>query len=481
MSMAQPSRTLASDAPLTGRGDRARLAASPPQTPRPDAEPPGPALGENAALWMLAVASLLSSLSAISAIFTPESESLLEAPQKISMAVASLTIILVMALYVKASNKQRITLVSLFILIIGNHLLFCTLWSLVFSAYPETAIVFAGWTPVVLAATAALLPPNQAQFLGLGFMSLSALVYVVGISVRPDLPHLVTLAMPRLLLAGGITTLLLYALAIFRASYSAMETRAAMAEETAESLSRAMDREKAANRMKDSFMRTMSHELLTPLNAVQGFTQMMRDESFGPLGSPYYADYAGRVLESAIALKAYVRQILHHVELHDPNRTASLEACDFLLALETLVDRARQEADVKRVDIACGPLPDGVLRAERHVFDLAVETMLGYALVRTPTGGGIKLSVECVRDQAHITVQDQGGALSAQDITRAYQDFGHLNDGLEAEAMGLRIFLGILRRAAMVLDGSIRVAPSEGGLLSCLTVSVERARLANAS
>jgi signal transduction histidine kinase len=68
----------------------------------------------------------------------------------------------------------------------------------------------------------------------------------------------------------------------------------------------------------------MSHELRTPLNAVLGFSELMRNEVFGPMGSSFYSDYArdihasGRMLlksaEDALAITALLTAC--------PNRTA---------------------------------------------------------------------------------------------------------------------------------------------------------------
>ncbi len=87
----------------------------------------------------------------------------------------------------------------------------------------------------------------------------------------------------------------------------------------------------------------MSHELRTPLNAVLGFSELMSNEVFGPLGSSCYSDYArdihasGRMLlksaEDALAITAL---------LTAPDRKASLQSC----RLQSLFDEAQAFAQV---------------------------------------------------------------------------------------------------------------------------------------
>src|SRR5262245_40665857 len=66
-------------------------------------------------------------------------------------------------------------------------------------------------------------------------------------------------------------------------------------EATAQTLSRALEAAAAGNQSKSQFLATMSHELRTPLNAVIGFSEIMKDEIFGPVGSERYKDYAASI------------------------------------------------------------------------------------------------------------------------------------------------------------------------------------------
>ena len=60
-----------------------------------------------------------------------------------------------------------------------------------------------------------------------------------------------------------------------------------------------------ANKMKAAFLAAMSHELKTPLNAVLGFSEIIRDEMLGPAGVPAYVDYAADIHRSGRATNPY--------------------------------------------------------------------------------------------------------------------------------------------------------------------------------
>ena len=64
------------------------------------------------------------------------------------------------------------------------------------------------------------------------------------------------------------------------------------------------------NRAKSEFLANMSHELRTPLNAILGFSELMQNEVFGPIGDPNYAEYANDIRSSGEHLLELINDIL---------------------------------------------------------------------------------------------------------------------------------------------------------------------------
>ena len=65
-----------------------------------------------------------------------------------------------------------------------------------------------------------------------------------------------------------------------------------------------------ANRAKSEFLASMSHELRTPLNAILGFSEIIKDELFGPVGLTQYVDYANDVHKSGQHLLDLINDVL---------------------------------------------------------------------------------------------------------------------------------------------------------------------------
>ena len=66
----------------------------------------------------------------------------------------------------------------------------------------------------------------------------------------------------------------------------------------------------AANHAKSNFLANMSHELRTPLNAIIGFSELMMNETFGPVGTEKYKEYMNDIHMSAEHLLSIINEVL---------------------------------------------------------------------------------------------------------------------------------------------------------------------------
>jgi len=75
-------------------------------------------------------------------------------------------------------------------------------------------------------------------------------------------------------------------------------------------LASALSSAEKANAAKTDFLTHMSHDLRTPLNSILGFSQMMKVQTFGPLGDSHYEEYAKLIHHSGERLVSMVNDVL---------------------------------------------------------------------------------------------------------------------------------------------------------------------------
>lgn len=185
-------------------------------------------------------------------------------------------------------------------------------------------------------------------------------------------------------------------------------------------------RAEAANMAKSRFLATMSHELRTPLNAILGFSEVMKEEMFGPMNNPQYREYAGNIHESGTHLLHLINEILDltriesgRYELHEaPLRLADItDECHRLLKLR---------ADGKGIEVIEETEPDlPLVWADLKALRQVCLNLMSNALKFTPKGGRIVLSVGALPDGGqYLSVRDNGPGIPADEIPKVLQAFG---------------------------------------------------------
>jgi PAS domain S-box-containing protein len=225
----------------------------------------------------------------------------------------------------------------------------------------------------------------------------------------------------------------------------------------------AQERAEAANKAKSQFLANMSHELRTPLNAIIGFTDLMRQGTFGPLGNDRYGDYATMIYDSGQLLLDLISDMLDMAKIEAGKLELNLERVDLAGTIEDAVRLLRDRAETGGVTLhveAEGHLPS--LLADRRAVKQVILNLVSNAIKFTPAGGEVRIAAAQHGGVARIVVRDTGIGIPASEIHRLGQPFEQVCGDPMLAKTGTGLGLALVRSLAEQHGGAMEIASREG-------------------
>ncbi|OCW56858.1 ATP-binding protein [Hoeflea olei] len=225
-----------------------------------------------------------------------------------------------------------------------------------------------------------------------------------------------------------------------------------------------------ANSHKSDFLARVSHEIRTPLNAIIGFSEMMVEERFGPIGSPRYLEYAHDIGNSGKHVLDIVNDLLDISKIESGQEQLEFVAVSLNDHLAESVSLLQPMANSQRVIIRTSlsaSVPDVV--ADRRSIKQIALNLLSNAIRFTPSGGQIVVSTSYEPSGAVvIRIRDTGIGMNRKELEQAMKPFGQVGPGPRQRGDGTG--LGLPLTKAMVeanrAQFDIVSTPSEGTLVS---------------
>jgi signal transduction histidine kinase len=232
-----------------------------------------------------------------------------------------------------------------------------------------------------------------------------------------------------------------------------------------------------ANRTKSEFLATMSHELRTPLNAIIGFSEVMTQELFGPVGHDNYKDYVDDILQSGRHLLNIINDILDVSKAEAGMIELSEEVVDMADVIDSCLRLVRPRATEKGLTMETDlPQDSAQVRADRRRLKQVVLNLLSNAVKFTATGG-ITIELKCAATEGMtLRVIDTGIGISENDLKRVMEPFVQVDSTLSRSHEGTGLGLP-LSRALMETHGGKLSITSQIDVGTVVTVSLPVERL----
>ncbi len=240
------------------------------------------------------------------------------------------------------------------------------------------------------------------------------------------------------------------------------------------------ERADAAQHAMAEFLANASHELRTPLNAILGFSEMMGEEIYGPLGNPKYKEYVDDIHASGESLLGLIQDLLDMSRLSSGRIEMDPKRIDVADLLEDSLRLARPQAEAKDLDLAMGDVQVPSAWADEAAAKRILLHLLSNATKFTPAGGEITLSAHADLRMINISVTDTGIGIEPEDLGRIGQPFARTRRSEESGQPGMGLGLAMSRSLAELNGGSIKVT-STPGAGTTVTLSLPRRPVSSAA
>jgi PAS domain S-box-containing protein len=150
-----------------------------------------------------------------------------------------------------------------------------------------------------------------------------------------------------------------------------------------------------SNRAKSEFLANMSHELRTPLNAIIGFSEIIKNEVFGPLGHQEYQTYSNEIHDSGRKLLNIINDILDVSRIEAGDRQLNEGIVDIRKIIQDVFDLNLPKAKAGNLVLmnkVSADIPQII--GEAHAFKQMMLNLISNALKFTPSGGHVTISAE---------------------------------------------------------------------------------------
>jgi two-component system cell cycle sensor histidine kinase PleC len=222
------------------------------------------------------------------------------------------------------------------------------------------------------------------------------------------------------------------------------------------------NRAEAANRAKSEFLANISHELRTPLNAVIGFSEVMQQSLFGPLGHAKYQEYARDIYASGTYLLEVINDILDMSKIEAGRLSLDVSTVDVADIVADSMKVVSQAAAERNIALSRHGPHHLNLEADRRALKQIFLNLLSNAVKFTRDGGSVEVHLARARGAVKIAIKDTGIGIPEADIAKLGRPFEQVENQFSKSHQGSGLGLAISRALVELHGGSLRIASREG-------------------
>ncbi len=217
-----------------------------------------------------------------------------------------------------------------------------------------------------------------------------------------------------------------------------------------------------ANRHKSEFLANMSHELRTPLNAVIGFSEVLKEQYFGPMNDKQQ-EYVLDINESGQHLLSLINDILDLSKIEAGRMDLDLSRFNLPAAIDNALVLVRERAHRYNLQLKATIAADiGDMVADERKLKQILINLLSNAVKFSHPNGWVLVTASRGTREVMISVKDSGMGVAHEDHAAIFEEFHQLKTTGSAKQEGTGLGLALAKRFTELHGGRIWIESDVG-------------------
>jgi PAS domain S-box-containing protein len=212
------------------------------------------------------------------------------------------------------------------------------------------------------------------------------------------------------------------------------------------------------NKLKSEFVTMVSHEFRTALTGIQGYSEVMRDDTVTPAE---VKEFAGDINNDAMRLTRMITEMLDLDRMEAGRMKLNLASVDINLILADAAGRTRVASPKHVITVLQGSGLPRIVGDSDRLFQV-ISNLLSNAVKYSPEGGEVVVSSSLEGNNVRVGVRDNGAGIPLDFIDRIFGRFERYEGNAKSQVIGTGLGLAIARQIVELHKGRIWVESALG-------------------
>ena len=209
------------------------------------------------------------------------------------------------------------------------------------------------------------------------------------------------------------------------------------------------------------FLTLLSHELKSPLNAIEGYLKLMQEKQAGE-NIDDYQDMIDRSLSRVKSLRTLIMDLLDLTRIDSGKKKRDLRELDLELIAKSAMDGMTPLAVQRDVKLILDIEEQQPLMADAEEMEIIFNNLISNAVKYNKDGGSVKCVIRSTQGEMIIKVIDTGFGIEADDIPKLFQEFSRIKNASTRNISGSGLGLSIVKKLVDLYNGKIEVESIPG-------------------